>query len=263
MSLLLFADDIVLIAENAKMLQRMLDVVYQYSRKYRFKFNKEKSNVMIFGKHRRGKEDRYQLGPSELQRVRSYKYLGLILDENFSWKEHLEKICEKARKRTRALCGMGLREGISAKGVLRGWEVLVRPVMEYGAEIWGEKRWEKGEELQMETGRRTLGVSRMTTREVIQGELGLEKISSRRILLRLRLAMNKNRLVYKIYKQRREEFIKGKMKDKNNWCYWTWKFLKDIHLEHVWMSENMEPGRNFNKLVKIYYESEKTNGERK
>ena len=62
--------------------------------------------------------------------------------------------------------------------------------------------------------------------------------------------MKKDRLVYKIYKQRREEFIEGKMKDKNNWCYWTWKFLKDIHLEHVWMSQNMEPGRNFNKLVK-------------
>ena len=62
--------------------------------------------------------------------------------------------------------------------------------------------------------------------------------------------MKKDRLVYKICKQRREEFIEGKMKDKNNWCYWTWKFLKDIHLEHVWMSQNMEPGRNFNKLVK-------------
>src|SRR2546429_9592506 len=44
-SLLLFADDIVLVAENAKMLQEMLDVVYQYSR---FKFNKDKSNIMIF-----------------------------------------------------------------------------------------------------------------------------------------------------------------------------------------------------------------------
>ena len=38
-SLLLFADDIVLVAENAK------EVVDQYSRKYRFKFNKDKSNV--------------------------------------------------------------------------------------------------------------------------------------------------------------------------------------------------------------------------
>ena len=38
----------------------------------------------------------------------------------------------------------------------------------------------------MEMGRRVLGVSRMMTREVIQGELGLGKLSSRRMILRLR-----------------------------------------------------------------------------
>ena len=59
----------------------------------------------------------------------------------------------------------------------------------------------------------------MTTREVIQGELGLEKVSSRRSLLRIRfwskiIKMKKNRLVYKVYKKRREEFIKGEKKDK-------------------------------------------------
>jgi hypothetical protein len=31
---------IVLVAENPRMLQKMLDVVYKYSKKYRFKFNK-------------------------------------------------------------------------------------------------------------------------------------------------------------------------------------------------------------------------------
>ena len=57
--------------------------------------------------------------------------------------------------------------------------------MEYGAEIWGEKKWKEGEGLQIEMGRRVLGVSKMTTREVIQGELGFSKVRSRRMLLRL------------------------------------------------------------------------------
>jgi len=63
LSLLLFADDIVLVAESEEMLQKMLDVVYQYSRKYRFLFNQGKSNVMIFGR-RRGRE-KFYLGKSE------------------------------------------------------------------------------------------------------------------------------------------------------------------------------------------------------
>src|ERR1700722_6742460 len=232
----------------------MLEVVYKYSTKFRFRFNREKSNVMIFGKKKRG-EPKFYLGESELKVIQEYKYLGVVLDENFSWKTHLRKILDKARKRTRALCGMGIREGVSVKAILRGWEVLVRPILEYGAEIWGEKKWKEGENLQIELGRRLLGVSKMTTKQVIQGELGLGKISSRRIILRLRfwnkiIKMKKDRLVYKIYKQRREEFIKGEKKDKKNWCYWTWKYLKDLHLEHIWEKEKFEKRTNFDNLVK-------------
>ena len=63
-------------------------------------------------------------------------------------------------------------------------------------------------------GRRVLGVSKMTTREVIQGELGLHKLSSRRMFLRLNfwyqiISVNKNRLVDKVYKERREDLIEG------------------------------------------------------
>jgi hypothetical protein len=158
----------------------------------------------------------------------------------------------------RALCAIGLKKGISAKAVLRGWEVLVRPILEYGSEIWGEKKWKEGEDLQIEMGRRVLGVSRMTTREVIQGELGLQSIMSRRILLRIKfwmkiIKMNPNRLVYKMYKQRRGDLIKGNMKDKSNWCFWTWKFLKDLHLELVWQSENI-PNENENHFINLVRE---------
>ena len=101
-SLLLFADDIVLIAENEDMLQKMLDVVYEYSKKYRFCFNRDKSNVMIFGGQKKNvRRNFFRLGENELQIVNNYKYLGLIVDENFTWKLHLEKMLAKAWKRTR------------------------------------------------------------------------------------------------------------------------------------------------------------------
>jgi hypothetical protein len=72
--------------------------------------------------------------------------------------------------------------------------------------------------------------------------------------------MNKDRLVYKIYKERREEFIRNDKKDKKNWCYWTWKALQQLNLEHVWESEQIQLGSNFNnivrKLIKIKEENE-------
>src|SRR3954467_12281414 len=49
--LLMYADDIVLLAESARDLQNMLDIVTGYSRRWRFRLNpkKGKSEVMIFG----------------------------------------------------------------------------------------------------------------------------------------------------------------------------------------------------------------------
>src|SRR5689334_11696902 len=58
------------------------------------------------------------------------------------------------------------------------------------------------------------------------------------------------RLVYQIYKQRKQDFMKGKKPDKKNWCYWTWLYLKQLHLEHLWESEKIESEQDFNKLVR-------------
>ena len=47
---LLFADDLAICAESREELQQLLDLVYVYSVKWRFKFNISKSNVMVVGK---------------------------------------------------------------------------------------------------------------------------------------------------------------------------------------------------------------------
>ena len=254
LSLLLFAEDIVLMAEDARTLQRMLKVVHKYSVKFRFKFNQGKSNVMIFGSKKTGK-DKFFLGKDELKVVEEYKYLGLVVDKDFSWRLHLSKVIEKASKRMRALCGMGIGQGISVRALMRGWEVLVRPLLEYGAEIWGDKVWREGEALQLEMGRRVLGVSKNTTREVVRGELGLSRIRSRRTLLRLKfwvklLRMEESRLVRKIYERRRREFEEGGRRDKKNWCYWTWISLKELGMENIWESENFGNPNAFNRMLR-------------
>ena len=51
MSCLMFADDIVLLADSKEALQKSLDVAWKYSRKWRFEYNfgKDKSDVRVFG----------------------------------------------------------------------------------------------------------------------------------------------------------------------------------------------------------------------
>ena len=141
------------------------------------------------------------------------------------------------------------------RALTRGWEVLVRPLLEFSCEIWGAGEWKKLENLQWEMGRRVLGVSKSTTHEVIQGELGLQRLITRRTLFRLRywsklVELDDNRLVKKIYRARREEFIEGSKTDRHNWCYPTWKFLTDLGLEHVWESETFGSRKDWDVVLR-------------
>ena len=52
-ALLLFADDIVLMAETKQDLPTLMDITYEFSQKWRFNFNYDKCAVMVFQFKRR------------------------------------------------------------------------------------------------------------------------------------------------------------------------------------------------------------------
>ena len=51
-SILMFADDIVLVSEDRKKLEELMEITYQYSRRWRFSFNYDKSAVVVFNSMR-------------------------------------------------------------------------------------------------------------------------------------------------------------------------------------------------------------------
>ena len=90
-NVLLFADDIVLIADNEHDLQVLLDVVVDYSRKWDFNWNVKKSNIVVFSTRRNPVKTNLFLGVQRLDQVPWYKYLGLELDAKLKYKECVDK----------------------------------------------------------------------------------------------------------------------------------------------------------------------------
>ncbi len=81
-SILLYADDIVLLGESEHDLQKMLDCVYNWSKTFKIKFNARKSNIVHFRKPSQPRSSsKFVLGNTELNIVEQYKYLGIILNE--------------------------------------------------------------------------------------------------------------------------------------------------------------------------------------
>ena len=71
-AILLYADDIVLISDSAKGLQRSMHIVTKWGRKWQCRFNRGKSQVVVFGS-RRGGGWYWRLGGERVKQVDSYK----------------------------------------------------------------------------------------------------------------------------------------------------------------------------------------------
>ena len=73
----------------------------------------------------------------EIDVQKSIKFLGIILDSKLSWNEHIENVCKKA-KGILMQCKKAVGPTWGFKPATMRWiyEVMVRPVLGYGATIW-------------------------------------------------------------------------------------------------------------------------------
>jgi hypothetical protein len=110
LAILLYADDIVLIANSAEELQRNMEIMTDWGRKWKCTFNKKKSKVVVFGSKNK-KERRWLLGGGEIEQVNKYKYLGIDMKGNLTWGDYKKRQLEKAEERLNFVGAMGLIVG--------------------------------------------------------------------------------------------------------------------------------------------------------
>ena len=246
---MLYADDIVLLAESKQDLQRMLDVVSQYSRKWRFRVNpkKGKSEVMIFGRKPREKNRTWWLAGTQIGETDKYKYLGVDLVSGLNFKLFKHRMIVEARKRMMLVWAMGMRTGkLAVKDCCRVWEALVRPKLEYAAVVWGDVKWEEAEAIQRQMGKMILGCSSKMANEVVLGELGWWTLKARRDLLRIKFwskivgGMSQHRLVAQVYAHSRARYEAGKP---SKWCAHTHAILQQLGMDDVWQKAKIQPNK--------------------
>jgi hypothetical protein len=249
LNILLFADDALLLASSPQELQFLLDLVFQHSEKWRFKFNIQKSKAMVFKGRKPARKLSFFLGLQELEIVESLKYLGVDFASNWSWSVTKKRFAKKARSRL-AFLSKAIFDGIASDAVENLWRTIVRPTLEYGCEIWGGGKWLEAERVQSEAGRKLLGVGGKTTGEAVRGELGWWSMRGRRDLCRLRFfgkiaRMGGEKLLKQVFDLCKP--ITGNMP--TTWCGSTRKLLFDLYLGHVWSSEDVGSSKDWEKVI--------------
>ena len=91
---------------------------------YLFKANKKKINQSI----------ELQIEGNDVKQVESTKFLGIYIDSNLNWKQHIKHTTNKISKVCGILCRA--RHFLSSKILRNLYYTLVYPYLQYGNTIW-------------------------------------------------------------------------------------------------------------------------------
>ena len=247
LSLLLYADDIVVLAESQEDLQKMMNAVHAFCRRWRLQVNMSKTKVVAFGS-----EGTSNLcvtwGEDKIEEVDKYKYLGMWIEKRGTWKMEKELKLRKARREMALAWNMATRGGdMSIRGATSMWTALIRPHLEYGAEVLNNHNdfvWEEAEVLARKVGRRVLQCGTRLPNDAVLGDLGWMTMRGRRMFLRLSywsrvLAMGDGRWVKRVYKEGRARLERSA--NASTWCNLTRKWLLELGLREAWEAQVTGP----------------------
>ena len=140
-SILLYADDIVLLAPDETSLQKQLDFLNGWCRRWRMSVNEDKSQIVHFRPQRFAQTRfKFMLGTSNLKIVQTYKYLGVHLNEHLDFSVIADRLASGA-SRALGLLRFKLRSLKECRysTFTKLYTSCVVPILDYGAAVWGYK----------------------------------------------------------------------------------------------------------------------------
>ncbi|XP_071055483.1 uncharacterized protein [Onthophagus taurus] len=174
---LAYADDLVVVAREAKEMKAMMRSLESYFRGKALEVNVGKTKVMKFCKGGRRKSEDWRWEGKEIEEVREYTYLGYRFREDNKEGAHVRAMAKKANKVMGQVWGWG--ERLFGRDMLKRkmiFECLIKSVMMYGAEIWGWKEQGLLEGVQARYWRWVLGLAKETPEYIVREEVKVDKL---------------------------------------------------------------------------------------
>lgn len=179
---LLFADDVVLIAEKDKELRQMIKTLEQYTDKNNLEVNAEKTKIMICmkGGGRRKIEEIWTWKENEIEKVKKFKYLGHWFTATGNPNHHLKERAASCQTALNHLWGIWRRSELSSvKKMFTLYESIVESSTTFGQEMWGWRGSEDMERVHAKCVKAVLGLRRDTPDYIWKLESGRLSVDTR------------------------------------------------------------------------------------
>jgi hypothetical protein len=175
-----YADDTAVLASHEDpvvasiKLQKHLDLLQSWFKKWRFKVNEKKSVHVTFTMRQKTCPP-VNLNNQPLPQSDHAKYLGMYLDRRLTWKKHiLTKRTQLDLKLRKLYWIIGRQSKLSLENKLLLYKSILKPVWTYGIQLWGSAANSNIAILQRfesKTLRCITGAPRYVPNEVIQRDL--------------------------------------------------------------------------------------------
>ena len=268
-TLILFADDMVIFSQSRKGLQNGIDCLHDYCNKWGLKVNVNKTKCIAFKKGGMiGALDKWTYDGERLETVNHFKYLGFVFGSS-----------GKFRKGIQALYDNGLRSLFSLKTIfhkyldmtpavkLRLFNSIVEPRLSYGCEVWGFCEANQIEKLYLGFLKTLLGVKKTTPSAFLYIELGVVPLINLRLIRIMKywlkiLDLNDSNPVKIMY----QRLIKDSEETEQvtNWASLLKDTLNKFGFGHIWLQQHVEHKQKFvldfsQRLKDIFFQNNQGN----
>jgi hypothetical protein len=239
--LLLYADDMVMMANNINDLQQMLNNLKEYTSNWSLTVNVSKTKMLIFrnGGHVNNDEKFFYNG-KKVDIVSEFSYLGLLLKYNgkfYATQKQLAVQGRKANFKLKANCN-GLQ--LNHATMLYLFETYIKSILDYGCEIWGSHAGPDIEKVHLDFCKHLLGVKKTTPNSMVYHELGRHQLSNMRWLKIFKywtkVLRTQNDLLNACYQQMYSE-CENRL-NCSNWLSSVKKKMFQLGLGNWWVNQN-------------------------
>ena len=231
-SILLYADDVVLISEREEDLQIMLDTLCTWCDKWKVSVNQSKSKIIHFRNVNNARSTyKFRVGDVHLNFSNIYKYLGTYFHEHLSYEDNAHILGESGGRALGSVISKLKRNNFMSYSTFsKLYNSCVTPILDYASEIWGYKNYNRPNLVQNKAMRIFMGVHRYAPVAGLEGDMAWVSPQHRRWLSILRfwnrlIFMSEDRTTKRVFNWAYTKSREGS----NNWCNDVKNILSSIN----------------------------------
>lgn len=168
---LLYADDTIIVSDNPKSFQNLLNKFNTYCNLWKLKINMSKTKVMIFGTNKPNSY-KFTINDITIENVKEYKYFGTVFTSTGSFLGTRKFLYEQACKAMHILYTRIYNIDLPVDLQLKLFDQTIVPILLYNCEAWGFENLDLIEKIHTSFLRKITKSKKSTPLYMLYGELG-------------------------------------------------------------------------------------------